>query len=629
MVAENTKKTPQGSASMRPATKRATPKKPTTTTPVKQSKPAPLDQRTFHAEGFPQKIRKESLLSILLTKEDELYKNLTLRRIALLPQRQAPVGGVTIRDPVSETTPKLHEVVGKGKAVVSEEQVAHSLIDISCAPKGDKDQDEVDTSTVTSGVSIPVSDPVKAHEALAGPDPEPMEEDQTGSDSGKLHFMKPEAHTENGGIDDIQKVIIGSMSSMKNLDDTFNFGDQFLHDKPTEDDQEKSKAREESDSTIPDPSHQTETSTPPVIAPFTEVSSSKPSSLVTPPPINTEATTITTSLPESLHFIALQLTQVPTAVDNYLGTKLDDSLLKSDVADKVKTIKRKHDSDDDEDDDDDDDGPSAGSNQGRSTKRRKSDSAASGSAKPPPKADDQSLKKPRESEASASKQHPSLSSTGMADSLHKEGCGVDSSMHRSDPESEHSEQSTDDMSKQDEGNVSDMEDTDNAHIPKILTVANAYASTLSFGGKHASKEDCLILGRYQMVLQSTAKEELCKNRLHTKQSIHVDKKPGDQESCGDLQLGIESYKQNQPERPNWVAAEILLQKGTIRYDGTLTRVMEKLDQMVKDFHLYEYNKGMVTRNGQVVTREDAKTYHSYREKTLQIQKDLSKYRKLC
>ncbi|GKG24828.1 hypothetical protein Tco_0395456, partial [Tanacetum coccineum] len=38
---------------------------------------------------------------------------------------------VTIRDPVPETTPKLHEVVGKGKVVVSEEQVAHSLIDMS------------------------------------------------------------------------------------------------------------------------------------------------------------------------------------------------------------------------------------------------------------------------------------------------------------------------------------------------------------------------------------------------------------------------------------------------------------------------------------------------------------------
>ncbi|GKC65089.1 hypothetical protein Tco_1097687, partial [Tanacetum coccineum] len=65
--------------------------------------------------------------------------------------------------------------------------------------------------------------------------------------------------------------------------------------------------REESDSTIPDTSHQTVTSTPPMIAPFTDVSSTQPSSLVTPPPINTEATTITTSLPEITPFIALQL----------------------------------------------------------------------------------------------------------------------------------------------------------------------------------------------------------------------------------------------------------------------------------------------------------------------------------
>ncbi|GJR81320.1 retrovirus-related pol polyprotein from transposon TNT 1-94 [Tanacetum coccineum] len=482
-------------------------------------------------------------------------------------------------------------------------------------------QPEDDTSEkVTSGVSIPVSDPEQAHEALAGPDPEPMKEDQTGSDSGKLHvslagpnpehmddeFLAtayPKVHenlkliTDERVIDDKPESQSGSMSSMKNLDDTFNFGDQFLYDKPTEDDQEKSKVREESDSTIPDTSHQTVTSTPPVIAPFTDVSSTQPSSLVTPPPINTEATTITTSLPEITPFIALQLrvarleqemsevkktdhsadvlasikSQVPTAVDKYLGTKLDDALLKilerhtadliekysvlpgpesvknqesekspkeiirakkeqdeekqdstysirstdkvdleefdlksalfnhmnkkksanrntanyhlyhalmealiadedamdKEVADKVKDHKRKHDSDDDEDDDDDE-GPSAGSNQGRSTKKRRSDSAASGSAKPPPKDDDQSSKKPRETEASASKQHPALTSTGWQITDTREA-GVDSSMHRSDPESEHSEQSSDDISMQDEGNDSDMEDTDNAHIPKVST----------------------------------------------------------------------------------------------------------------------------------------------------------------
>ncbi|GKB59962.1 hypothetical protein Tco_0916148 [Tanacetum coccineum] len=222
-------------------------------------------------------------------------------------------------------------------------------------------------------------------------------------------------------------------------------------------DQEKSKVVDESDSTIPDPSHQTVTTNPPVIAPITEFSSPKPSSLVTPPPINTEATTITTSLPEITPFIALQLrvarleqemsevkktdhsadvlasikSQVPTAVDKYLGTKLDDALLKilerhtadliekysalpgpesiknqesekspkeiirikreqdedamdKEVAVKVKDHKRKHDSDDEEDDDDDE-GPSAGSNQGRSAKRRRPESAASGSAQPPSK----------------------------------------------------------------------------------------------------------------------------------------------------------------------------------------------------------------------------------------------------
>ncbi|GJY08933.1 hypothetical protein Tco_0377118 [Tanacetum coccineum] len=304
----------------------------------------------------------------------------------------------------------------------------------------------------------------------------------------------------------------GSSLPRQNLDDTYNFGDQFLYDKLTEDDQEKSKVIEESDSTIPDPSHQTVTSTPPVIAPFTNVSSTKPSSLVTPPPINTEATTIITSLPEITPFISplaksgkigakeidkiddeplLKILERHTAdlIEKYsalpgpesiknqesekspkeiirikreqgkekqdstysfkhkvaleefdlksalfkhmnknktanrnpanyhlyhaLGKALiaDEDAIDKEVAVKVKDHKRKHDSDDEEDDDDDE-GPSAGSNQGRSVKRRRPESAASGSAQPPSKNDHQSSKKPRESDASASIQHPALTSTG-------------------------------------------------------------------------------------------------------------------------------------------------------------------------------------------------------------------------
>ncbi|GJW17098.1 hypothetical protein Tco_0024534 [Tanacetum coccineum] len=458
-------------------------KKPTTTTPVKPTKPPSSKQpksptKKPSKRKLPQKVRKGKPSFQLVDEDDEaqqesvpqgegddpaleLAKKMSLdalqekgegegadadieRAIKLsldpsfLPKGQAPVGGVVIRDPVSETTPKLPEVVGKGKAIVTEEQVAHSLIDLSkkkrttdqfilvrrdqsphdsttgpsSQPEDDtsekvvqesssttdserteseteaaapnKEQGEVTSSTVTSGVSIPVStqdqagsDPEKAHEALAGPDPEPMQEDQTGSDSGKVHvslagpnpehmddeFLAtayPKVHenlkliTDERVIEDNPESHSGSMSSMKNLEDTDNFGDQFLYDKPTEDDQEKSKVVDESDSTIPDPSHQTVTSTPPVIAPVTNFSSPKPSSLVIPPPINTEATTITTSLLEITPFITLQLrvarlkqemsevkntnhsadvlasikSQVPTVVDKYLGTKLDDALLR-------------------------------------------------------------------------------------------------------------------------------------------------------------------------------------------------------------------------------------------------------------------------------------------------------------
>ncbi|GJU66999.1 hypothetical protein Tco_1253258 [Tanacetum coccineum] len=269
-----------------------------------------------------------------------------------------------VMDPVSKTTPKLPEVVGKGKAIVTEEQVAHSLTDLSkkkrtmnqfilvrhdqtphdstttpfsqpkddtsekvihessstsdserteseieaAAPKGDKDQGEVDSSRVTSGISIPAST-----QGQVGPDHEnlmrlvrtrTLSYKETGLDQTleKLHMSLDERV-----IDDNPESHSGSMSSMKNLEDTDNFGDQFLYDKPTKDDQEKSKVVDESDSTIPDPSHQTVTLTPPVIAPFTKFSYPKPYSLVTPPPINIEATTIIPSLPEITPFIALQL----------------------------------------------------------------------------------------------------------------------------------------------------------------------------------------------------------------------------------------------------------------------------------------------------------------------------------
>ncbi|GKE50565.1 hypothetical protein Tco_1481823, partial [Tanacetum coccineum] len=56
----------------------------------------------------------------------------------------------------------------------------------AAAPKGDKDQGEVDTSTVTSGVSIPVSDG-ELHVSLAGPNPEHMDDEFLATAYPKVH----------------------------------------------------------------------------------------------------------------------------------------------------------------------------------------------------------------------------------------------------------------------------------------------------------------------------------------------------------------------------------------------------------------------------------------------------------
>ncbi|GJR86309.1 hypothetical protein Tco_0210320, partial [Tanacetum coccineum] len=190
---------------------------------------------------------------------------------AFLPQGRAPVGGVTIRDPVSETTSKLHEVVA-GKAVfilVRRDQTPpDSTTGPSSQPEDDTSEKVIHESSSTSDSERTESETDTAAPKGSGwTDLEPERRPSLDRPLGKLHvfcWIKPEhmddeflataypkVHenlkliTDERVIDDKPESHSGSMSSMKNLDDTFNFGDQFLHDKPTKDDQEKSKIREE------------------------------------------------------------------------------------------------------------------------------------------------------------------------------------------------------------------------------------------------------------------------------------------------------------------------------------------------------------------------------------------------
>ncbi|GKA63114.1 hypothetical protein Tco_0762720 [Tanacetum coccineum] len=229
-----------------------------------------------------------------------------------------------------------------------------------------------------------------------------------------------------------------------------------------------------------------------------------------PPPINTEATTITTSLPEITPFIALQLrvarleqemsevkktdhsadvvasirSQIysrnicapgPESIQNQESKKSLKEIIRikkeqgEEKQDSTYSIRSSDKVDLEEFDlkkNDDDEGPSAGSNQGKSTKRRRHDSGAFCSLNPTK--DDDKVRRTTRLDASDPNNIqllPQLDGRSLTQEI------------------------------LDEGHVSDMEDTDNAHIPKVSTTTQTHTpQCIKFLRKTSFKGRCMILG---------------------------------------------------------------------------------------------------------------------------------------
>nr|GFB33392.1 hypothetical protein [Tanacetum cinerariifolium] len=124
----------------------------------------------------------------------------------------------------------------------------------------------------------------------------------------------------------------------------------------------------------------------------------------------------------------------------------------------------------------------------------------------------------------------------------------------------------------------------------------------------------------------------------------------------DLQLSIESYQTNlNLIEPRWDASNFLFkedytivskpraviyrdrndQKKMLREnevhkfsDGTLTRVLHKLDHMVKDFRLYQYNLGIEYKIWSEDDKRRSRVYGGNREKTQDLE-NLPDSGKLC
>ncbi|GJZ44982.1 hypothetical protein Tco_0592578 [Tanacetum coccineum] len=276
-------------------------------------------------------------------------------------QSQAHVGGVAIRELVLEATRPVLIVEGKGKAIATEEQAAQSLLALhtpkrrsttnqfifqrrtpateeastgpSTQPQDDASANivrespspadaETEEKTAEIDEGQAGSDPGKTPESRPSPDDDKMDEDQAGPDPGESRvalagpnpepthddFMAnvyPNVH-ESLKFPADEHVILkdplsstGTLSLMKNLDDAFTIGDQFINDKSTEDESKKLNVEVEMVSMVTVPIYQASSSVPPLSTPVIDLSSpSKPVSSTTQAPIFTATTTTTsTTLP--------------------------------------------------------------------------------------------------------------------------------------------------------------------------------------------------------------------------------------------------------------------------------------------------------------------------------------------
>nr|GEW63121.1 hypothetical protein [Tanacetum cinerariifolium] len=285
-------------------------------------------------------------------------------------QGQAHVGGVSISKLVAEATRPLYVVNGKGKAIAMEEQATQSLLVLHTpkmrsstdqfiiqrrtsateeASTGPYTQPQDDTSAnIVCESPSPTNaktDPGKTLESRPLPDDDKMDEDQAGSDPGKSHValagpnpklmhndfvatVYPKLHESLKFLTDEQVILedppssSGTLSSMKNLDDTYTFGDQFFNDKSTKDEPRKQNVDAKVVSMVTIPIHQASTLFHPLSAPIIDLSPPKPTTSPLPESFTatTTETTTTTLLipppPQQQSTTDLELTSRITALEN-------------------------------------------------------------------------------------------------------------------------------------------------------------------------------------------------------------------------------------------------------------------------------------------------------------------------
>ncbi|GJU58100.1 retrovirus-related pol polyprotein from transposon TNT 1-94 [Tanacetum coccineum] len=251
---------------------------------------------------------------------------------------------------------------GKGKSIASDEQVAQSLLELQKPKNTSTDTDKINSEGDTEILNIgkeqgedvvdkvdleektaeidegqtgsnlgktlesrpPLKhvlieedqagpNPLQIHMALAGPNPEPMHDDFIATIYPRVHESLKHTTEEHIHLENPLS-LIGTLSSIKNLEDNFTFGDQFINDKPIEKDLGKTNLETKVKSMVTVPIHQASSSVPPLSTPVVDLSTPKPISSPA------QAPTITATIDKTVQGLSsrvftLELRDLPHKID--------------------------------------------------------------------------------------------------------------------------------------------------------------------------------------------------------------------------------------------------------------------------------------------------------------------------
>ncbi|GJS95910.1 retrovirus-related pol polyprotein from transposon TNT 1-94 [Tanacetum coccineum] len=302
-----TKKSNPSALKAAPVTKPAAAKA-SKSTSSQQPKPKPAPAKPQEKK---RKLVKETYDEPSLAKGSKLEESLK----DVHATHRGPLPPVVFREPDSGRRQPLPKVHGKGKEKVIEEQVAHTLLDLNtpkkksitdqyifqrCTPKTAEptgpsihQEDEkvtlAEVKTDTEELLIPTEKSGKevSNTMVLGTESGGQDEKQGGPDPSDSAESRP---LPSQGID------TGTLSSLQHLAKDFSFGDQFINDKPSEAENEKTTAKTEAESMVSITIQQDSSVIPPMTTPVIDLISRPDSPNVHQPlPATTTAIATTTS----------------------------------------------------------------------------------------------------------------------------------------------------------------------------------------------------------------------------------------------------------------------------------------------------------------------------------------------